>query len=62
MTPERIAMAEEEAKRFLGRLRLYKAKLKEDNMAHCGCKESGALKRTSMDLSRALSELRKGNY
>ena len=58
MNIEQIVNAEVEIHRFLKKSKLVKTRLKVDKMAHFGCKEIGALKRASMDLSRALTELR----
>ncbi len=37
----------------------YRVRLAEDEDAHFGCKESAAVRRASMDLTRALAELRR---
>lgn len=61
---ENILIVEEEIKRFLGRLADLKA---ESNNADrfttsknyvYPCKESGAFKRSSLDLTRALAKMR----
>ena len=51
--------AKETAKRFLDRVAEMEIKLSENEMAWFGCPESGALRRSSMDLTRALSALRR---
>ena len=60
MKIEQINIAEKEAKRFLERVRAVKQEYSEykDSML-CGSKHTGALRRASMDLTRALSEMRK---
>lgn len=55
-----INAAVREAKRFLEKHREYEASIKTLNGYSCmGSKESGALRRASMDLTRALAEMRK---
>ena len=49
----------DEAKRFIKKAGIAQKKMKEDSYAICGCKETGAVKRASMDLTRVLAELRK---
>ena len=59
---ERIATIKQaiiEAKRFISRAENWKDRLKKDYYAQYSCKEGGACKRASMDLTRALAELRK---
>jgi hypothetical protein len=59
---KKIAVAKAEAKRFL-------QKVKEYEEASCGCDysgwmhpvQSGAMRRLSMDLTRALADMRKPN-
>lgn len=54
-----IEAAEEEAKRFLARVEALKnRRATKDIYAFQGCRESGALRRASLDLSRALSAMR----
>jgi hypothetical protein len=48
-----------EAERFLDKADACKKRLEDDSWAIYGSKESGAMKRASMDLTRALAELRK---
>lgn len=58
MTPEKLKEAEFEAKRFLKRLAELK-KVKDDAQHYWQCpKEYGAIRRASMDLTRALASLR----
>ena len=59
MRIDAVKRALNEAKRFQMAAVRYVQKDKEDSFAQYGCKESGALKRASMDLTRALAELRK---
>lgn len=59
-----IETAEAEAQRFLECVERLRQRLDADKaMANSfyitGCKESGALRRASMDLTRALTEMRK---
>lgn len=63
MKIENILEAEDEAKRFLKRLKELKKSephsFKDKELTRlCGSKESGALKRSSLDLTRALSKMR----
>ena len=51
--------AEEMAKRFLLTVQAMDDRYKADNSAFYGCKESAAVRRASMDLTRALAVLRK---
>lgn len=62
---EKIARARSEALRFIARCdELIKRHAKDEDfrryMEIVGFKETAAVKRASMDLSRALSEMRKG--
>lgn len=57
MNAKKIAVAAAEAKRFLERVRAYHENPPEYEFS--GSKEGGALKRASMDLTRALAELRR---
>jgi len=47
-----------EAQRFIEKVNLAMTRLATDSSAEFGCKETGAVKRASMDLSRMLSDLR----
>ena len=49
----------DEAKRFLTKAEETYNKMILDSSAQYGCKETAAVKRSSMDLTRALAELRK---
>lgn len=63
MTKEKMDACVAEAKRFLKAAQLLKDRMARDDAgrwALMGSKESGAMRRVSMDLSRALAELRKG--
>ena len=70
MKTEDIIEAEQEAKRFLKRLKEVKQSFSNkdafskntDYKWIRGCKETGALKRSSMDLTRALAKMRNPNY
>lgn len=55
---KRVDECEAEARRFLARVAAWRKARKEPGTHP---KESGAMKRASMDLSRALAVLRKGD-
>ena len=60
MRLEKINAAVREAKRFLENHKEYEADIKAFGLyAVAGTKRSGALRRASMDLTRALAEMRK---
>jgi hypothetical protein len=60
MNLRKINTAEAEAKRFLEKVKAVKSRAKEERLIFLtGCRETGALRRASMDLSNALVELRK---
>ena len=61
MNLNKILKAEKEAKEFLKRAKTAKELAQHDSFFFYGCKESAALKRQSMELSSALTELRKSN-
>jgi hypothetical protein len=54
-----ILVAMNEAKRFLAKAEDYLEREKDDSFAHMGCKESGAVRRSSLDLTRALADMRR---
>jgi hypothetical protein len=56
----RVKVAIEEAKRFLDRAEAYLNRDNDDGWV-MGTKEGGALRRSSMDLTRALADLRRPN-
>jgi len=61
MNRQRIQEAEAEAERFLARVADLLARAQEDGdftAIECGSPESGALRRASMDLTRALARMR----
>ncbi len=67
MTPEQVAETKTEAERFLRRVAEYEASryiypIGDDQRLYTdyGVKESGALRRSSMDLTRSLAKMRKG--
>ena len=62
MKIEDLNNAISEAERFLKRAKVAKAKYAADKMTYCFsiCKEASAAKRASMDLSRALTRIRRG--
>jgi hypothetical protein len=55
-----LKIAMEEAERFLRAARKIKTDTRFDSID--ASKESGAVRRASMDLTRALAELRSGRY
>jgi hypothetical protein len=64
MDHQRIISAENEAKRFLNAVRKHRERCATDvdfsrNNHICGYRETGALRRASMDLTRALADMRK---
>ena len=59
MNIENLNEAINEAERFLEKAKVVREKVKVDNYVFYGCKQTGALKRASMDLSRALSKIRR---
>ena len=60
MNLQKINIAEVEAKRFLEKVKAVKSRAKEERLIFLtGCRETGTLRRASMDLSNALVELRK---
>ena len=59
---DRLDTAIHEANRFLARADKWRACMEADKLAYLsGSAEGGACKRASLDLTRALAELRKGN-
>ena len=54
-----ILIAVDEAKRFLVKAEDYLEREKDDTFAQYGCKESGAVRRSSLDLMRALADMRR---
>lgn len=59
MTIENIKRAQAEARRFLDRVDDLMFQVEEPTGHVWSSKESGALRRASMDLTRALAEMRK---
>ena len=61
MNNEKITEAVREAKRFIEKHKKFAESLtqSQSGYAYFGSKESGALRRASMDLTRALAEMRK---
>lgn len=55
----KVEEAADEARRFLERATLWLVISKNDKSIQWGSKEGGALRRASMDLTRALTEMRK---
>ena len=59
MTIDNINTAIKEAQRFISVALKAKDRISKESLAEFGCKETGACRRASMDLTRALTELRK---
>ena len=59
MKIQSIADAQIKAQVFLRAAKAYVDRKANDKDAEFGCKESGALRRASLDLTRALAEMRK---
>jgi len=61
MRDETIQIAADEARRFLKRVRAYQKRRTHDNMMLIvGSREAGDVRRSSMDLTRALADMRQG--
>jgi len=58
MNEKKVQFAANEATRFVITAEIYLERLKDEGEGS-GTKESGALRRASMDLTRALAEMRK---
>lgn len=58
VTNFKLDKAIKEANRFIAMAEKAKKRLKDDSLASFGCKETGAVRRASMDLSRILVEIR----
>ena len=56
---ELLNEVEIETKRFLKKLTATKKRLKEEQYAVRGCKETGAIKRASLDLKNELTRISK---
>jgi hypothetical protein len=61
MNIHNIQQAKEEAQRFLKKVEDVEARYAKEgrSMFLCGCSETGAVRRSSLDLSKALSDMRK---
>jgi len=64
MTKKTLRLARQEARRFVEKVKVLEARMEDDHseseqLLWIGSKESGAVRRSSMDLTRALSDLRK---
>lgn len=57
LTVELLNEVEVEARRFLKKLAEAKKRIKEDSYALYGCKETGAIKRASIDLKNELTRI-----
>lgn len=51
-----VIEVEKELKRFFEKLKEAKQRLKDDEHAYQGCKETGALKRSALDLKQVLTK------
>jgi len=58
ITTSKMDVAIKESKRFIATAMAAKARLEKDEYAKYGCKETAAVRRSSMDLSRTLVYLR----
>ncbi len=54
---ELLNEVESETKRFLKKLKETKARLSKDDYAKYGCKETGAIKRSALDLKNELTRI-----
>lgn len=65
MTIQQLQEAKQESERFLNRIKELESRVKKDGWLKwesgyiSGCSESGAVRRSSMDLTRTLAKLRK---
>ena len=59
ITKEKIRKVKIELNRFTGKLKQCEDRFESEYFPHSGCKETGALKRASLDLSNVLSDMRK---
>lgn len=60
MNAKKLAVAKAEAKRFLATVKALEERCTLDDIYEfTGCRESGACRRASLDLTRALAELRR---
>lgn len=59
ITITKIDKAIKEANRFILKAKQAKKRLYDDRLACFGCKETGALRRASMDLTRILVDIRR---
>ena len=57
LSVELLNEVEIETKRFLKKLAQAKKRIKDDNRALYGCKETGAIKRSAIDLKNELSRI-----
>jgi len=62
MTKKTLKIAKREARRFLERVLTLEDRVAEEGFAIYGCKELLAVERASMDLTRALAEMRKPEH
>lgn len=58
ITMEKLNETAREMQRLARVMRAAKKRLEEDKRAEYGCPETGAVRRASMDLTRALARLR----
>ena len=61
VTREKMAAVRVEMKRLSRAMKDMESALKVYEFAGWGCRESGAVKRASMDLTRALADLRRSS-
>jgi hypothetical protein len=59
MTLEKIALTVERAKVLIALAEAVEWRVARNKLAIMGCKETGALRRASLDLTRALADMRR---
>jgi len=62
MRKDRIEEVKRGIKVFELKLSEMEARIREDPYALAGCKETGAVRRASLDLTRALADMRKPDH
>jgi len=62
MKMENVDRAAEEAGRFLTLVGQLRVKVEQDKYCMWGCKETAAVKRASLDLTRALADMRRREH
>ena len=57
MSIKLLSEVEQETKRFLKKVKELKERIKDDKFAVHGCKETGAVRRVSLDLKNELTRI-----